>query len=228
MGVFGGTTQASMSLCPSGHPADIVIDAHVNMFDLLILSQRWLAEAPLMPEDIDRNGIVNLGDLAVMFSKWGDLDYTYCNATLLDDSFENGEWNGLWTQDQHNDWYISNDNVVDVNFAARVDGMAHDAALTSMPMQTDEMNVVTIRFGWYISDTFGSGEYLAFDISTDDGTTWQEKAKLEGNTGPKGDWRAVFIRLRDIHALQVRFRARALDSSKSAYVDAVNIEAGYH
>lgn len=228
MGVFGGTTQASMSRCPSGNPADVYINANVDMFDLLTLSSRWLAQAPLMPEDINRDGIVNLGDLAEMFSEWGPLNYNYCSATLLEDSFENGEWNGLWTQDQQNDWSVSNENVADANFAAAVKGIAHDAALTSIPMQLGEMDVAVIQFGWCISDTFGSGDYLAFDISTDDGATWQQKARIDGDTGPKDDWRAIYMRIRDVPALKVRFRATALNNRKKAYVDAVRIQAAYH
>ncbi|MBN2138355.1 MAG: hypothetical protein JW720_11160 [Sedimentisphaerales bacterium] len=228
MGVFGGTAQASMSLCPSGRPADCYTDGTVDMMDLAMMSARWLSGGYLIPEDIDRDGIVNALDLAAMGAQWKKVDTTLCRAALLSDSFENGQWNGLWTQDQQNDWYISDEYVADANFAAQVDGDAVDAALTSIPMNLGLMTIATVEFAWSISENFDVGEYLAFDVSTDAGATWQEKARLDGDSEFEGGWRIMSFKLRDLSTLQIRFRAKASDAAKKANVDMVDVDAGYH
>jgi PAS domain-containing protein len=66
-----------------------------------------------MPEDINRDGIVDFVDFAIMMSQWQNINTVPCSITLLTDGFEHGEWNGLWTQDTQRDWYISNINVAE-------------------------------------------------------------------------------------------------------------------
>ena len=53
----------------------------------------------------------------------GDID-------LFTDSFENGQWNGLWVEDSQNDWFTSTQRATDGNYSAEVDGRATDATLT--------------------------------------------------------------------------------------------------
>jgi pectin methylesterase-like acyl-CoA thioesterase len=70
MGAYGGTPQASMSLSNLGNAADFNLDDVIDWQDLLILLDMWLAEDPLLAEDIDRNGFVNFTDYTIFADIW--------------------------------------------------------------------------------------------------------------------------------------------------------------
>jgi predicted outer membrane repeat protein len=70
LGVYGGTSQASMSLSVAGADADLDHNATVDAADLHRLSNHWLADASPLAEDLDRDGSVNLRDFARFASKW--------------------------------------------------------------------------------------------------------------------------------------------------------------
>jgi hypothetical protein len=77
IGAYGGTIEASMSLSNAGNVADLnpdVNDANdwVGYDDMLLLLDKWLSlsnEEPLA-EDLDRNGIVDFADYAILVSNW--------------------------------------------------------------------------------------------------------------------------------------------------------------
>ena len=70
MGVYGGTSQASMSESTVGNAADCNNDAVVNAKDMLLLFENWLREDVLLGVDVNRDGIVNLPDAAEMMQNW--------------------------------------------------------------------------------------------------------------------------------------------------------------
>ncbi len=71
MGAYGSTPQASMSLnAEAGNLADLDYDDSVGLPDFALLAGQWLLEQGLMPEDADRNGIVNFADLALIGQHW--------------------------------------------------------------------------------------------------------------------------------------------------------------
>jgi len=70
VGAYGGTPQASMSLSPAGNRADFNHDGMVDNEDLALFAARWLVEGVLLPQDIDRNNLVNTGDLAELVEEW--------------------------------------------------------------------------------------------------------------------------------------------------------------
>ncbi len=141
------------------------------------------------------------------------------------DSFEVSEWNGLWTEDIQNDWYRSIQRAVDGRYSAEADGPALDAKLISIPINLQGRTSAGITFSWYIESSLDSGEYLAFDVSTDGGTNWTEKARLKGNIDPENTWHNVSINLTDIGSLKIRFRARMSSSDEDADVDMVKVIA---
>jgi len=77
MGAYGGTIEASMSLSNAGNVADLnpdVNDANdwVGYDDMLLLMDKWLMlsnEVPLA-EDLNRNGIVDFADYAILVNNW--------------------------------------------------------------------------------------------------------------------------------------------------------------
>ena len=77
LGAYGGTIEASMSLSDTGNVADLNPDVNdpndwVGYDDMLLLTDKWLNlinEAPLA-EDLNRNGIVDFTDYAILVSNW--------------------------------------------------------------------------------------------------------------------------------------------------------------
>ncbi len=141
------------------------------------------------------------------------------------DGFEVGEWNGLWTEDSQNDWFRSTQRAVDGSHSAEVDGRASDAQLISVPIDLQGRTSAAISFFWYIEKTLDGREYLAFDVSTDGGANWIEKARLSGNVDPEDTWHDVSIDLTGIDSLKIRFRAKMSRSNEDANVDAVKVIA---
>ncbi|MGB2807802.1 MAG: right-handed parallel beta-helix repeat-containing protein [Sedimentisphaerales bacterium] len=70
MGAYGGTPEASMSLSDAGNIADLNTDGCVGYTDMMLLTYKWLYEAVLLPEDLDRNGFVNFTDFAIFAENW--------------------------------------------------------------------------------------------------------------------------------------------------------------
>jgi hypothetical protein len=141
------------------------------------------------------------------------------------DSFEVSEWNGLWSEDSQNDWYRSSQRGNPGSYSAEVDGSASNAKLISMPINLQGRPDATVSFSWYIESSLDTGEYLAFDVSTDGGTTWQEKARLRGNVDPENTWRAVTVTLTNLTTLRLRFRGSMSGSDEDANVDNVRVMA---
>lgn len=70
MGACGGTAQASMSLSSAGSAADCNNDDAVDIKDLRMLMDAWLAEEVLLAEDINRDGSVNFADFEEFGRNW--------------------------------------------------------------------------------------------------------------------------------------------------------------
>jgi hypothetical protein len=148
-------------------------------------------------------------------------------VVVFSDSFENGEWNGLWTEDSQNDWFDSTQRSVDGNFSAEVDGDANDATLTSVSIDLQGKSNATVTFSWLIERGFDSGEYLAFDVSTNGGSNWTQMAILQGNVDQENSWHNESIDVTGIGGgtLMIRFRADVSRSNEDADVDMVEVTA---
>ena len=75
MGAYGGTIEASMSLSNAGNVADLnpdVNDANdwVGYDDMLLLTDKWLSNELPLAEDLNRNGIVDFTDYAILVNNW--------------------------------------------------------------------------------------------------------------------------------------------------------------
>ncbi|MBN1766560.1 MAG: right-handed parallel beta-helix repeat-containing protein [Sedimentisphaerales bacterium] len=67
MGAFGCSGQASLSAIGiSGNQADINGDRIVNLMDFSALSENWLAQITLKPEDRNRDGHIDILDLLIL------------------------------------------------------------------------------------------------------------------------------------------------------------------
>lgn len=69
MGAYGGTKQASLSNVPDSGIADLNGDGSVDYKDMTLLVDKWLDQG-LLAEDIDRNGVIGLGDFCIIAESW--------------------------------------------------------------------------------------------------------------------------------------------------------------
>ncbi|WP_406671476.1 cohesin domain-containing protein [Methanolobus sp. ZRKC4] len=141
------------------------------------------------------------------------------------DSFEQGDWNELWTEGRQSYWTNSVQRAIDGRYSAEIDGWAIDAPLTSKDIDLDGKTSATITFSWYIESGLDRGEYLAFDVSTDGGATWTEKATLRGYMDTENRWHYASVELNDINNLKLRFRGKMSNSREDAFVDMVRVVA---
>ena len=70
IGAYGGTAQASMSLSVAGNVADLDGNGWIDYNDLKLLTGRWVGEEAPVAEDLNRDGIVNCGDYAILAANW--------------------------------------------------------------------------------------------------------------------------------------------------------------
>ena len=148
------------------------------------------------------------------------------SVEVFADSFEVAEWNGLWTEDRQNDWFRSTQRATDGNRAAEVDGRARDATLTSIPIDLQGRTSATVSFSWYIERRLDRGEYLAFDVSTNGGVSWSERARLRGNVDRENRWHHETFDLNSLgNSIRIRFRGRMSRRNEDANVDNVKVIA---
>ena len=155
------------------------------------------------------------------------LDNDAAETVVFSDSFEAGEWSGLWVEDSQNDWFRSPQRATAGSYSAEVDGSATDATLTmATPLDLTPYGTATLTFDWYIESGLDAGEYLALDLF--DGTTWNEMATLSGNVDPENTWHHETIPIGGqylVDDFQLRFRAKMNKSDEDADVDNVQIVA---
>jgi hypothetical protein len=148
------------------------------------------------------------------------------SASLFEDivdSFEIGEWNGLWIEDSQKDWFRSTQRAMDGSYSAEVDGRARDATLTMVDsIDLSGKASAMLTFSWYIEDSWDRGDYLAFDIY--DGT-WHEVKRLSGNEDQENVWYHETIDLTPymVSSFKIRFRATVSNSVEDGNVDNVKI-----
>jgi len=77
----------------------------------------------------------------------------------------------------------------------------------------------------FIESSLDTGEYIAFDVSTDGGASFVEKVRLRGNVDPENKWHSVSLELSGLSALKLRFRGTMNSTSEDANVDNVKVVA---
>jgi len=70
IGAYGGTPQASMSLNSIGNIADLNLDGFRYFGDLELFVYKWLYEEHFLPEDLNRDGLVDFYDFAMLSANW--------------------------------------------------------------------------------------------------------------------------------------------------------------
>jgi hypothetical protein len=75
IGAYGGTVEASMSLAYAGNIADLNPDVNdvgdwVDYSDMLLLTGKWLSNEIPLAKDLNRDGIVDFSDFAILVGNW--------------------------------------------------------------------------------------------------------------------------------------------------------------
>jgi serine protease len=144
------------------------------------------------------------------------------NVTVFSDSFENGF--GKWVQDSQRDWAISTQRATNGSRSVEVDGSSNNSSITATVDLQGKTNA-TISYSWFIESSLDAGEYLAFDVSTNGGTTWQNLASLNGNQDPENIWQSKQHSLSNISSLKLKLRGTMSQSTEDANVDDVLVTA---
>lgn len=148
---------------------------------------------------------------------------------VFSDDFEKADFTGRWVQDGQHDWFVSPQRARVGSRSAEIDGPATDAQLTSIAISPQEATTATITFDWFIESGLDSGEYLAFDVSIDGGSTWTEMARLSGGGNPtpaEDRWHAVRIGLTGLASkdqLRLRFRGSLSAGDEDANLDNLSV-----
>ena len=87
------------------------------------------------------------------------------------------------------------------------------------------MTSATITFSWFIESSLDKGEYLSFEVSTNDGSTWTELARLRGNVEQENVWHEMTFELTGINNLKLRFNGKMSHSDEDANIDYVRVIA---
>ncbi len=160
-------------------------------------------------------------DYDIFFARGRIFDVT----TLFTDSFEQGQWNGLWVEDSQNDWATATQRATDGSYSAEVDGSASNATITvAAPIDLTPYERAQLSFDWLIESGLDTGEYLALDYFN--GSSWQEVAKLSGNVDTENVWHHEVLTVDGAYLVgnfQFRFRAKMSGSDEDANVDNVQL-----
>ncbi|MBE0537577.1 MAG: right-handed parallel beta-helix repeat-containing protein, partial [Phycisphaerae bacterium] len=70
MGAYGGTSEASMSKSLIGNIADLNTDDRVDYDDFCALSGVWRCSSPLLKEDVNRDGYIDIEDVLIFADNW--------------------------------------------------------------------------------------------------------------------------------------------------------------
>ena len=183
----------------------------------------------LVTED-DETFVVNLSNPtggATLADGQGVATIIDVEAPLFSDSFENGEWDGLWVEDSQNDWFRSTQRATNGSYSSEVDGRTTDATLTiANPVNLTPYGSAELTFDWLIESGLDAGEYLALDLF--DGSSWNEAARLSGNVDPENTWHSETVAINGGYLtdnFQFRFRAKMSKSDEAANVDNVQLVA---
>ena len=167
---------------------------------------------------------VRYRDLASNKTEFSEPEFAVSAASdvVFSDDFETGSFGSNWTSTGA--WTVATARKYDGSYSAEIDGSVTDSALVSEDIDVSDSSTATVDFAWYIEGGLDSGEYLAFDVSSDGGG-WTEIATLDGNVDPENMWipEKFLIDVTGTSTLNIRFLGTMSSSNEDAYVDAVQV-----
>jgi beta-glucanase (GH16 family) len=163
-------------------------------------------------------------DFASNKTEFSEAEFAVSAASevVFSDDFETGSFGSNWTST--GSWTVVTARKYDGSYSAEIDGGVTDSALVSKDVDVSDSTTATVDFAWYIEGGLDSGEYLAFEVSSDGGG-WTEIARLDGNVDPENTWipETSHIDVSGTSTLNIRFLGTMSSSNEDAYVDAVQV-----
>jgi hypothetical protein len=190
MGAYGGSPQASLSLSDVGNIADLNSDDCVDYNDMILLANKWLYDAFLLPEDLGRDGEVGFKDFAIFANNWQAITLHKFNLDADPEWSTEGEWafgrptggGGAHGNPDPTGGYTGT-NVYGVNlsgdYGVAVGGPYY---LTAGPFDCSFCNNVKLKFARWLNIDYASYTGAKVEVSNDNiswGTVWEHTEETE-------------------------------------------------
>ncbi|MBN1916272.1 MAG: hypothetical protein JW889_00055 [Verrucomicrobia bacterium] len=145
-------------------------------------------------------------------------------TVVFSDTFDDTSWAPQWTTIETS-WARVTTKGHDDSYSAEIDGNVLDSKLVSQAIDVSAAQTATVSFWWWIDGYLDTGEYLAFDVSTNGGQSWTEKGILRGNVDTEDFWHnaSIEVDVSSASTLTLRFRGKMNYSNEDAYVDVVEV-----
>ncbi|OHA42619.1 MAG: hypothetical protein A3G59_03390 [Candidatus Taylorbacteria bacterium RIFCSPLOWO2_12_FULL_47_20] len=140
---------------------------------------------------------------------------------FFSDDFDGGNLTLNWVNDAAGAWVLSQKEKISPEYSIGVTGRVRNAAVRSKQIAVGG-NSTRIEFSWRIDSMFSSRDYLAFDVSTDGGKSFSQKAVFSGGSSAKGAWKTESVSISVAQNLVLRFRGN-IARRYSGYIDDVRV-----
>ena len=149
------------------------------------------------------------------------------DVVLFSEDFENADvFSDQWNLNPANGWQRSSRRAKGSSWSGELNGRVNDGSMTSKVIDLTGVSSAELSFVWRNQRNVDTGEFVALDLSNDQGQTWEEGvATLRGNVDPENIWIQESIDLSDWVGgeVQARFRGSMSASKERANVDDILI-----
>ena len=135
-----------------------------------------------------------------------------------------------WDLDPLTGWQRSSRRATEGNWSGELNGNVNNGSMTSQSIDlSGNYSSAKIDFDWRIQRNLDDGEFVALDISSDNGVTWEANAlTLQGNIDRENEWAEESLDLTNFigsEEVLIRFRGTISSSRERVNIDNVNIYA---
>ncbi|MBN1916273.1 MAG: hypothetical protein JW889_00060 [Verrucomicrobia bacterium] len=147
-------------------------------------------------------------------------------TVVFEDTFGDTYWTPQWTS-VGTSWARVTTKGHDDSYSAEIDGYVSNSSLTSQSIDVTGKNSANVTFWWWIDSYVDAGEYLAFDVSTNGGSTWTQKAILQGDVSQENTWHdeSINVDVSATNTLHIRFRGKMNRGDEDGYADQIVVTA---
>ena len=152
-------------------------------------------------------------------------------SILFEETFEDSAtWGSNWGLDPVTGWQRSNRRATEGNWSGELNGNVNNGSKTSIAIDlSGDYSSATLNFDWRIQRNLDINEFVALDISNDNGDSWtQDIRTLRGNIDSENLWIQESFDLTSFigsEEVLIRFRGTMNQGNERANVDDINISA---
>ena len=135
-----------------------------------------------------------------------------------------------WDLDPLTGWQRSSRRATEGNWSGELNGNVNNGSMTSQSIDlSGNYSSAKLDFDWRIQRNLDNGEFVALDISNDNGISWEANAlTLQGNINRENEWAEESLDLTNLigsEEVLIRFRGTISSSRERVNIDNVNIFA---